>query len=166
MINKKDIAEINIVGVLNGENVTRIRTKGGYNIFIGKTKKGAADSVLTGSSHIAIGLHNLEQQFSNFQPTLAKSESEPLEQVTDVSDKLSDIAKNIGYKCHLLKNGNCVKISLSKDNFEAGVINLTKSEDSLTINHYSLKVKENNPRLKEELSKNLAKIIEDMSEGK
>jgi hypothetical protein len=165
MINRKDISEIYTVGKLRGSDVRLIKTKGGFHIFMGKEKPDTEDKILASSSHRAIGLHQIEQQYPDFQPAIMKSESEEMEQVKDVSSRLGSLAKNLGYQAYILHKNDNFRISISKDSFEVGSVSLGKKENDLEITNIQLPIK-GNRLLKEELSQSLANIVEDLSSGK
>lgn len=163
MISPKDIKSIEIVGTLNGKPVRHLRTKGGFNLFLGHEGPNKPETIIASASHRAIGLFQIEQRFPHFQPSLAKSESEDSIKVIDCTDQLKELPKKLGYKAHLLDNDGEIKLSLSKESCEVGSLTIHKSEGNLILSDLNLPKNEKNEFLKRELSTSLANIIEKLA---
>lgn len=124
MLNPQDVESIEVVGKLHGDDVKMIKTKGGYHMFVGRRAPHSEESVLTGSSHRAIGLHNLSKNYQNFQQTLKKSEEESLPIVRAMGEKH-------GYDIYSLEKGEDVLVSACKHGVEVMSLLLKREEDGL-----------------------------------
>lgn len=137
-IKADEIESVKVIGNLFGSDVKMVKTSGGFHIAIGQKKKNSKKSeALAAGSHQAIVAHNLSKQFgSDFQPAMAKSESERLEKVTEKTQYLPSDAINKGIELFTLSKGNkhefvLCKFGLDLVKYEGelnnGLLNIKKS---------------------------------------
>lgn len=114
-----EIDSIEDAGVLDGNAVKLLRTKGGFWMAIGKPRGKFKDEALAAGSHPAIVRYNLEKQFPGFQPSMMKSElmSDP-SKVDRHSHFLSDSLRKSGHDLYSVHIGNKIEFQITKQNMK------------------------------------------------
>jgi len=112
--------EIDVVedaGMLDGNPVKLIRTKGGFWIACGKPRGKYKDEALSAGSHPAIVKYNLERAFPSFQPAMMKSEllSENVK-VEKHSHFLSDSLRKSGHDIYSVESSGKIEFQITKQN--------------------------------------------------
>lgn len=74
-ITPNEIASIEDAGMLDGNPVKLIRTKGGFWIAVSRLKGKIHEEAIAAGSHPAIVKYNIEKTYPGFQPSLMKSEN-------------------------------------------------------------------------------------------
>lgn len=117
-----EVKEVKTVGNLHGDDVKMILTDGGFHLFMGKkNKKTKKPEVLLGSSHQAIGLHQLQQDFgADFHMTMTKSEHDPEPIVEDKTHYLSHNSINKGLKLFTVSKNNNLEFIVYKHGLVLG----------------------------------------------
>jgi len=120
-IRPEEIDSVEEIGMLDGEAVKMITTKGGLKIAV---KTGAKGACLGSASHPAILKYNIEKSHKGYSPMLAKSDLTD-EVVTGLSD----------YLPQGLHKAGCDLYSLSKSDSNVKTYVFTKSGIDLTTYH-------------------------------
>lgn len=154
-IRSEDVQEITVVGQLNGDDVKLIKTYGGLNVMVAKKDKNSKKpEAIAAASHRALAMHQMEKVFgSAFQPSMAKSENEQIEVVTEFS--VSEELKKNHLEIFSLAKDNAVDFVVSR----FGAI-MCKYECEVVNGQMSLKRYGNHPKAKEFLGKNSASVSE------
>jgi hypothetical protein len=129
----QDIDKVQEIGLLDGNKVSLVRTKGGFWIALGKKRNKASEEALAAGSHPAIVKYNLEKQFPDFRPALTKSESgiEPI--VAKHSHFLSDDLRKSGHDIFSIQTGNVVDFQITKHNSKVANASGYMDSDNLCI---------------------------------
>src|SRR5271168_4514372 len=98
-----DIDTVEDAGILEGQPVKMIRTKGGFWMAIHKGK------VLAGGSHPAIVKHSVSKMYNSFQPAMCKSEGFEDAVVEQHSHFLSDDLRKSGHDIYSIQTSNNVE---------------------------------------------------------
>lgn len=132
-IKPNEISSVEESGMLNGSPCKLIRTKGGFWIMVGRKKKNSSEEALAAGSHPAIVKYNMEKQFSDFQPSLMKSEGfvEPI--VEKHSHFLSEDLRKSGHDIFSIQTGPLVEFQITKQNAHVAIVNGNLDEDHLLI---------------------------------
>ena len=140
-IDPKEVDSIKEVGTLFGDKVKMILLKGGFHLFVGKKKKTTKKAeVLAGSSHAAIGVHQLTKDFgSDFQPALAKSESERIPDVENKTEYLPSEAIANGIELYTINKNHSLEFILYKRGLTLGRYQAEVIGDSLVIKKHEFK---------------------------
>ncbi len=117
-----EVDSIKVIGKLFGDDVKMVKTHGGFHVAIGKKKKsGNKAEALAGGSHQAIVAHQLTKDFgSDFEPSLAKSESDRLEDVENKTEYLPASAIESGVELYTLSKNNKLEFILYKRGITLG----------------------------------------------
>lgn len=114
-VKPSEIEHVEQIGTLNGSPVRLLKTVGGFWICLGRPKSGTREEALAAGSHPAIVKYNVEKQFSEFQPSLAKSETvSSLEKVIGFTELLPLEMRNRGYEMYSLLNQNKIDYILTR----------------------------------------------------
>lgn len=124
-LDSSDIADVKIIGELNGEKVKLLRTTGGFNIVVGKRNKSdkSVDTLAVGS-HPAIAVHQVEKAFKGFQKSIQKSENEESSSIENYTDKLSKSMQNEGFELFVVSKDNQTEFISTKRNIEIAKITM------------------------------------------
>lgn len=122
-----DIDQVDDAGVLDGQPVKMIRTKGGFHMAIHKGK------VLAGGSHPAIVKHSVSKMFPSFQPVMCKSEGFEEAVVDQHSHFLSDDLRKSGHDIYSVQTNNNIEFQITKNNLTVASISSSIQNDSLFI---------------------------------
>lgn len=122
-----DIDVVEEAGILDGQPIKLVRTKGGF--WLAANHKG----VLAAGSHPAIVKHQLSKMFANFQPAMCKSETYSDALVDKHSHFLSDDLRKSGHDVYSIQIGNEIEFQVTKQNIKVASINTTLTDDSLFI---------------------------------
>ena len=123
----EDIDQVDDAGVLDGQPVKMIRTKGGFHMGIHKGK------VLAGGSHLAIVRHSISKMFPSFQPVMCKSEGFEDAVVDQHSHYLSDDLRKSGHDIFSIQTGQNVEFQITKNNLKVASVSGSLQDDSLFI---------------------------------
>ena len=128
-----EIDRVEDAGMLDGNKVSLIRTKGGFWLAVGKRKNKNSEEALAAGSHPAIVKYNLEKQYSGFQPTMTKSEHgmEPI--VTKHSHFLDEDLRKSGYDIFSLQVGSEINFHITKQDADVAIVNANLMQDDLYI---------------------------------
>ena len=139
-IKPAEVESIKTIGRLHDDEVKLIRTFGGFNVAIGKKKKGSKPEALAAGSHIALVNHQLIKQFKTaFEPILAKSEHEQLPLVKDESNLLPNDLYNRGLELYVLSKNNNIDFILYKHGITLAQYNTEINGDVLEVKNYHFK---------------------------
>jgi hypothetical protein len=122
-----DIDTMEEAGMLDGQPIKLVRTKGGF--WMAANHKG----VLAAGSHPAIVKHQLSKMFPNFQAAMCKSENFSDALVDKHSHFLSDDLRKSGHDVYSIQNGNEIEFQITKQNVKVASVNTTIVDDSLFI---------------------------------
>ena len=131
-LKESEILDISILGNLDGQEVKMIRTVGGLCLATGHPK-GKGLTVLGASSHPAILKHSVSKQFSNFRPSLMKSENGQPETVTSLSQYLDPSLSLTGWDLYSLKRDNKINYAFARFGQEEGQIEAILKNDTLIV---------------------------------
>ena len=123
-----DIDQVDDAGVLDGQPVKLIRTKGGFFMAVHKGK------VLAGGSHPAIVKHSVSKMYNNFQPAMCKSEGFEDAVVDQHSHFLSDDLRKSGHDIYSIQNSNDIEFQITKNNLKIASVLGSIQNNSLLIN--------------------------------
>src|ERR1035437_2754097 len=123
---ENDIASTEPFGMLDGKQVSRVRTKGGLNLAT------MDDKVLGAASHQAILCYSIEQRFPSFQPMIMKSEGLKLS-AENHSHFLSDDLRKSGHDIYSVQNGDQIDFYVTKQNIKVGGASGRISENKMLI---------------------------------
>lgn len=134
-ITASEIESIEDAGLMNGQPVKLLRTKGGFYIAVGTLQGKAKEEALAAGSHPAIVKYNLEKQYPAFQPSLMKSEvSLSPAVVTKHSHYLSEDLKKSGYDIYSVQSGTNIEFQVTKHDIKMGSVQATLEKDAIVIN--------------------------------
>ena len=122
-----DIDQVDDAGVLDGQPVKMIRTKGGFHMAIHKGK------VLAGGSHPAIVKHSVSKMYPSFQPVMCKSEGFEDAVVDQHSHYLSEDLRKSGHDIFSIQTGQNVEFQITKNNLKVASVSGSLQDDSLFI---------------------------------
>jgi hypothetical protein len=117
-IRPSEIDSVDSIGDLDGEEVKLVRTKGGLYIAVGRPRGKKKEEVIAAGSHPAIVMYNIEKSFSNFRPSMMKSESHEFGIVSGMTDLLPSKMRDSGYDLYVIKKSNEVDFVLTKSQIE------------------------------------------------
>jgi histone H3/H4 len=126
-----EIEEIEQIGQLNGSPVRMIRCTGGFYVVLGKPKGKTQEEALGAASHGAIAKYNVEKQFPDFQPSMAKSESVDSPKVAGFTQLLPQDMRKGGYEMFSLSKSNEIDYILTKHGSEVHSFHADLSGESL-----------------------------------
>ena len=131
-IRPEDVDTIDDAGILDGQPVKMVRTRGGYWMGI------VGGKVVSGGSHPAIVKHAIHKMFPSFQPALCKSEAAGMDAVVDKhSHFLSDDLRKSGHDIYSIQEGPSVEFQVTKHNIKVASINGSMQEGSLALEDIS-----------------------------
>lgn len=164
-IKPNEVESITHIGHLHGDEVKIVKCIGGYNLVIGKKKKTDRKAeVITAGSHQAICIHEMEKMFKDeFKLKMNKNEHEAIPVVEDHTGRLSKNMAENGVKLYSLEKNASLEvvlykhgITLSKYEISNGYIDMTNGNTDF------FKKIDSDDKL--ELSKSIAKLIEDKTD--
>jgi hypothetical protein len=124
-----DIDIIENGGMLDGQDVKLVRTRGGFWMAVAKNK------VLTGGSHPAIVKYTISKMYPSFQPAMCKSQEYGADALVEKhSHFLSDALRKSGHDIYSVQQGNDVEFHITKNNFKISSLAATLNEDALNVN--------------------------------
>lgn len=167
-IKEQDIDTITVIGRLNNSDVKLIRTKGGFNIAMGSSRTGSANTEpLAVGSHSAIVMHNLGKKFQGFQPLIKKSEMEESIKVQEMSDLLGADLVSKGYDLYFLEKNHTMDMSLTYQNVEVASFALLIKNDELKVSNFKIneskRTKKENYDISKALQEGLSKKAKELS---
>ena len=116
-IKADEIVNSEEAGTLGSHPVKMLRTKGGFYIAVGRTRKNGKDEALGAGSHPAIVKYNLEKQYPGFEPALMKSEMFNDSAVVEKhSHFLSDELRKSGHDVYSVQDGKEIEFHVTKLN--------------------------------------------------
>ncbi len=141
-IKPSEVELVEQIGYIDGAPVKMIKTVGGFWMVVGKPKGKKKDEALAAGSHPAIVKYNVEKQFSDFQPSLAKSEIfNDNTKVVGYSELLPKQMRNLGYEMYSVQDSSNIQFILTKrgasqNKYEASLetdsLKLSKAEKSIS----------------------------------
>jgi len=140
-IKPEEVEEVKVVGRLHDDDVKIVRTKGGFNVAIGKKERNSrkADALAAGS-HPGIVAYQIEKMYgAEFQPAIFKSEKDALHKVEDKTENLPETAKNAGLELYVLSKANSYDFMLCKHGLELAKYETTHQDNELVINSYNFR---------------------------
>jgi hypothetical protein len=139
-----EIEAVEQIGQLNGSPVRMVKTIGGFWIVVGKPKGKGQEEALAAGSHPAIVKYNVEKQFSEFQPTLAKSElTGSSENVRGYTELLPQEMRKGGYEMYSLSKGSTIDYILTKHGAQVHSFHAEVSSESLKFKKSDKPLNEN-----------------------
>lgn len=135
-ITPNEIDSIEDAGLMNGEPVKLIRTKGGFWIATGKPRGKFRDEALAAGSHPAIVKYNLEKQYPDYQPALMKSEAliSPAV-VTKHSHFLTEDLKKSGHDIYSVQNGANIEFQITKHDVKIASAEAVLRDNAVMVRH-------------------------------
>ena len=157
-IKPDEIKKIKVVGDLNGDKVKMLVTKGGFHLFVGKKKASSKKTeALAASSHQAIGMHQLEKEFSDFKSIINKSEDEIQEKLNDCTEYLPNTLIKNGYELYTLKKHNDINFIMCQHGINVMDYTGKITDNELELFKNSITNNNCNPEI---LSKCMTKLVE------
>jgi len=140
-IKPEEVAEVKIIGKLNGDDVKVVRTLGGFNVAMGKKDKYSLKAeALAAGSHIGLVAYQVEKMHGHdFEAAIYKSESEQLPLVEDKTESLPDLAKNSGIEMYVLCKSNTLDFIMCKNGIELAKYETDFVNEELNIKKYSFR---------------------------
>lgn len=123
----EDIDQVEEAGILEGQPIKLVRTRGGF--WMAANHKG----ILAAGSHPAIVKHQLSKMFPNFQAAMCKSESMSDALVEKHSHFLSDDLRKSGHDIYSIQNGSDVEFQITKQNMKVASLQTVLKEESLFV---------------------------------
>lgn len=134
-----EIDSVEDAGMLDGNAVKLLRTKGGFWMAIGRPRGKYKDEALAAGSHPAIVRYNLERQFPGFQPSMQKSElNADLSKVEKHSHFLSDSLRNSGHDVYSVQNGDKIEFQITKQNVKIHSVESFVKNGALTFDKMNM----------------------------
>lgn len=116
-ITPNEVDTIEDAGMLDGNPVKMLRTKGGFWMAVGRPRGRYKDEAIAAGSHPAIVKYQLEKQFPTFQPIMMKSElSIDMAKVAKHSHFLSDSLRKSGHDIFSIQTGEKIEFQITKQN--------------------------------------------------
>lgn len=141
-INSSEIDLIEEAGLLHGNSVKLIRTKGGFWIAVTKLKNKPKEEAIAAGSHPAIVRFNLEKNYPEFQPAMMKSELVQPEAIVDRhSHFLSEELRKSGHDIYSIQNGNEISFVITKQNLKVDSVDSFIDSDVLNIKELNISKK-------------------------
>lgn len=138
-ITPNEIDTVEDVGTLNKSPVKMIRTKGGFWIAVGRLKGKAKEEALAAGSHPAIVKFNLEKQYSDFQPTMMKSEFFSDGSIVEKhSHFLSEELRKSGHDIYSVQIGPLIDFHITKHNNKVSTVNGNLENNFLVIKNLNI----------------------------
>lgn len=150
-ISPKEIASVDVIGELNGSNVSLLKTTGGLWIAVGKRNPGGGDEVLFAGNHPAIVRHKLKKSYSFFKPSMNKNEGAGLPEAVSFGIYGQDEA-------FFIENGHSVDIILAK-----GGMQILKAECSINDNQLKIEKIDVKPTATPDKGAILAQVVSSYS---
>lgn len=116
-ISQNEIAGIELLGMLDGQEIQLVKTKGGLNLAVGRDRKGI-ETVLSAASHPAILSYNMEKNHPGFHSALLKSEKLDTGNADKHSHFLSDDLRKSGHDIYSVQTGDVVDFYVTHHNFK------------------------------------------------
>ena len=134
-ITQNEIDAIEDAGMLDGNPVKMIKTKGGFWIAVGRPKSKLKEEALAAGSHPAIVKFNIEKQYPNFQPAMMKSEFVSDSSVVDKhSHFLPDSLRKSGHDLYSIQDGPSIDFHITKHNMNLSTVHGDIVNDMIVIN--------------------------------
>lgn len=138
-ISANEIADTELLGMLEGREIKLVKLKGGLNLAIGSDSKGA-ESVLFAGSHPAIVAYNMEKAYPSFQSALLKSELKDASKADRHSHFLSDDLRKSGHDIFSIQNGNDVEFYVTKHDLKVGIAKAHIENNELVFGSFDSKL--------------------------
>lgn len=135
-ISENDICSTEPFGMIDGNQVKLVTTKGGLNLATMTDHKGQ-DTVLGAASHRAILCYSIEQKFPNYHPPIMKSEGLKFDAESH-SHFLTDDLRKSGHDIYSVQEGNSIDFYVTKLNIKVATINSSIKNGQLVVDSYSL----------------------------
>jgi hypothetical protein len=135
----EDIDIIETGGMLDGQEVKLLRSRGGF--WMAANYKG----VLAAGSHPAIVKHQLSKMFPKFQPAMCKSEAFADALVEKHSHFLSDELRKSGHDIYSIQDGADIEFQITKHNLKVASLQTYLNNDELHIPNISFPKEFSNP---------------------
>lgn len=133
-ITPNEIDTIEDAGEMDNSPVKLIRTKGGFWIAVGRKRGQLKEEALAAGSHPAIVRFNLEKQYPDFHPTLAKSENLEIPSVAAKhSHFLSEDLRKSGHDLYSVQTGPNIEFQITKHNVKISSVQGTLENDAIVI---------------------------------
>lgn len=116
-ISQNEIAGIELLGILDGQEIQLVRTKGGLHLAVGRDRRGA-ETVLSAASHPAILSYNMEKNHPGFHSALLKSEKLDTGNADKHSHFLSDDLRKAGHDIYSVQTGDSVDFYVTHYDFK------------------------------------------------
>jgi tRNA pseudouridine-54 N-methylase len=138
-INANEILSTEDVGFLNGKPVKVLRLKGGFSIAVGVPRGKRSEEALAAGSHRAVVIWNVEQKFSEFQPSMMKSDSFSEKVVVEKhSHFLSDDLRKSGHDIYSIQKGPIVNFHVTKHDMNLNSAKAQLKDASLSFTELSV----------------------------
>lgn len=138
-ITANEIHSVEEAGMLDGNPVKLIRTKGGFWIATGKPKGKLSDEAIAAGSHPAIVKFDLEKRFPTFQAAMMKSEAFSDNSIVGKHTHfLSDDLRKSGHDIFSVQEGLNVAFHITKHNLNVASVNGVIENDYLIIKELSI----------------------------
>lgn len=122
-ITPNEIESIEDAGLMNGQPVKLLRTKGGFWIAVGTLNGKKREEALAAGSHPAIVKYNLEKQYPGFRPAMMKSEASLNPSiVTKHSHFLSEDLLKSGHDVYSVQTGQNIEFQITKQDVKVGSV--------------------------------------------
>lgn len=133
-IKPSEIEHVEQIGTLNGNPVRLLKTVGGFWICLGRPKSATREEALAAGSHPAIVKYNVEKQFSEFQPSLAKSETfSSSEKIVGFTELLPSTMRSRGYEMYSILDQNKADYVLTRYGSEVHSFSAEIDSDSFSF---------------------------------
>lgn len=138
-ITPDEISEIEDIGLMHGNPVRLLRTRGGFYICVGTPQGKNKEEALAAGSHPAIVKYNLEKQYTGYQPALQKSEiSMNPAVVVKHSHFLSEDLRKSGHDVYSVQAGTNIEFQVTKHDIKIGTVQATLEKDSIVVNNMQI----------------------------
>jgi hypothetical protein len=138
-ITPAEVHSIEDMGMLDGNPVKLLRTKGGFYMAIAKPKGKLSEEAIGAGSHPAIVKFNLGKQYPDFQPSMMKSQHYADNTVVEKhSHFLSEDLRKSGHELYSIQSGNKVDFHLTKHNVNVTSVKAGIVENALVVNKLNI----------------------------
>lgn len=134
-ISENDISSTEPFGMIDGNQVKLVCTKGGLNLATMTDHKGN-DTVLGAASHRAILCYSIEQKFPSYHPPIMKSEGLKFSAESH-SHFLTEELRKSGHDIYSVQEGNSIDFYVTKLNIKVATINSSVKDNQLVIDSYN-----------------------------
>lgn len=134
-ISANEIASTELLGMLDGQEIKLVRTKGGLNLAIGRDRKGV-ESVLAAASHPAILSYNMEKNHPSFHSALLKGERAEPSTADKHSHFLTDDLRKSGHDIYSIQDGSSIEFYVTQHDLKIGSVKGEIGKDDLQLKSY------------------------------